>query len=199
MAFKIQYNKTALQEFKRQLGIRERSLPVLKNKETALRQEIKRLNQEVLRLQREFEFISSYGDKYAAFYSVFPPVLKVKNIEYEQRSIVGIKVPELKQIHFSEIDISWVVNAAWIPSRMNFFRKMIEIKVRLSNAQEKFRILHLARKKTTQKVNLYEKVQIPELESGIGRIKRYLEDKENIEKAAQKIIKKRHDHKLLLQ
>ena len=50
-------------------------------------------------------------------------------------------------------------------------------------------ILNYVRKKTTQKVNLYEKVQIPGYEDAIRRIKRFLEDEENLSKSAQKIIK----------
>jgi len=193
MAIRIQYNKMALQDLKRQLGIRERALPILKNKETALRQEVKRLNGEVRKLEKEFEATQRYGDRYAAFWNAFPPVLKVKSISRKQKNIVGIKVPDLENIAFSEIEISWMVNAAWIPAGMEVLKKMLEMKVRLDIAREQHDLLQLARKKTTQKVNLYEKVQIPELESGIIKIKRFLEDKENIAKAAQKIIKKRNE------
>lgn len=48
-----------------------------------------------------------------------------------------------------------------------------------------------ARKRTTQKVNLYEKVQIPAYEDAIRKIKRFLEDEENLAKSAQKIVKNR--------
>ena len=48
-----------------------------------------------------------------------------------------------------------------------------------------------ARKKTTQKVNLYEKVQIPGYQDAILKIKRFLEDEENLSKSAQKIVKNR--------
>ena len=48
------------------------------------------------------------------------------------------------------------------------------------------------RKKTTQKVNLYEKVQIPGYQEAIRKIKRYMEDEENLSKAASNIVKSRH-------
>ena len=54
-------------------------------------------------------------------------------------------------------------------------------------------ILEQVRKKTTQKVNLYEKVQIPAFEDAILKIKRYLEDEENLSKASQKILKSRFE------
>jgi V/A-type H+-transporting ATPase subunit D len=52
-------------------------------------------------------------------------------------------------------------------------------------------LLDHARRKTTQKVNLYEKVQIPGYEDAIRKIKRFLEDEDNLAKAAQKLVKKR--------
>ena len=58
---------------------------------------------------------------------------------------------------------------------------------------EKSRILDFNRKKTTQKVNLYEKVQIPGYQEAIRKIKRYMEDEENLTKAASKIVKTRHE------
>ena len=57
---------------------------------------------------------------------------------------------------------------------------------------EKARILDYQRKKTTQKVNLYEKVQIPGYQEAIRKIKRYMEDEENLSKASSKIVKNRH-------
>ena len=55
-------------------------------------------------------------------------------------------------------------------------------------------LLDRARKKTTQKVNLYEKVQIPGYEDAVLKIKRFLEDEENLSKSAQKIVKKRQEN-----
>ncbi len=51
--------------------------------------------------------------------------------------------------------------------------------------------LEYARKKITQKVNLFEKVQIPGYEDAIRKIKRYMEDEENLSKSSQKIVKTR--------
>ena len=53
----------------------------------------------------------------------------------------------------------------------------------------KLRLLDHARRKTTQKVNLFEKVQIPGYEEAIRKIKRFMEDEENLSKSSQKILK----------
>lgn len=50
-------------------------------------------------------------------------------------------------------------------------------------------LLEHARKKTTQKVNLFEKVQIPGYQDALRKIKRFMEDEENLSKSSQKILK----------
>jgi len=63
------------------------------------------------------------------------------------------------------------------------------LKITLELAKKKVSILEYARKKTTQKVNLYEKVQIPEYKEAVLKIKRYMEDEDNLAKSSQKILK----------
>jgi V/A-type H+-transporting ATPase subunit D len=53
----------------------------------------------------------------------------------------------------------------------------------------KLGLLDHARRKTTQKVNLFEKVQIPGFQEAIRKIKRFMEDEENLSKSSQKILK----------
>ena len=53
----------------------------------------------------------------------------------------------------------------------------------------KLGLLEHARKKTTQKVNLFEKVQIPGYQDALRKIKRFMEDEENLSKSSQKILK----------
>ena len=71
-------------------------------------------------------------------------------------------------------------------------RHLAQIGIESEVYLEKMRLLDTSRKRTTQKVNLYEKVQIPGYQEAIRKIKRYMEDEENLSKASQKIVKNRH-------
>ena len=51
MAIKFQYNKTSLQQLEKQLKVRVRTLPIIKNKESALRMEVKRCKTEAAGLE----------------------------------------------------------------------------------------------------------------------------------------------------
>ena len=66
MAIKFQYNKTSLQQLEKQLKMRQRTLPIIKNKETALRLEVKRCKEEAAELDRKLESqIGGYESMYA--------------------------------------------------------------------------------------------------------------------------------------
>ena len=65
--------------------------------------------------------------------------------------------------------------------------------IRQEFVRRKVDLLEYARKKTTQKVNLFEKVQIPGYQDAIRKIKRFMEDEENLSKSSQKIVKSKRE------
>ncbi len=126
MAIKFQYNKTSLQLLEKQLKVRVRTLPIIKNKESALRMEV-------------FNAPKWYAD--------------------------GLHL--LKQLAQTAIEREFIL--------------------------AKLNLLEHARKKTTQKVNLFEKVQIPGYQDALRKIKRFMEDEENLSKSSQKILKSQQE------
>ena len=193
MALKFHYNKITIQQFKRQLAIRQKALPILKNKETALRQEVEVLRETLDQLRKEHVQLEDELQKYERFWSEFPRILTLRDLGLYQKSVVGVKVPEIKAITFHIEEVAWWYERPWVPGGIAILKQLVELDIRISLANKQVELLHDARKKTTQKVNLYEKVQIPQFEEAILKIKRFLEDGENISKAAQKIMKKRHE------
>ena len=191
MALKFNYNKTTIQQFKRQLAIRQKALPILKNKETALRLEVVKLSKEMESFNEKNKELAARLENYKGFWAEFPEIIVVDKIERYNKKVVGVKIPEIKAIKFKLADVSWWNLPAWIPGGIAILKEAIRLKLRTDILLEQIKVLENARKKTTQKVNLYEKVQIPEYEDAIMKIKRFLEDKENISKAAQKIVKNR--------
>jgi V/A-type H+-transporting ATPase subunit D len=83
---------------------------------------------------------------------------------------------------------------AWFPDGVAILEKLVKLAIEKEVFERKMELLDFARKKTTQKVNLYEKVQIPGFQDAIRKIKRFLEDEENLSKASQKIVKNRQQN-----
>ena len=195
MELKYQYNKTALYDLKGKLALRETALPILKNKESALRQEVKNALANLRNLKRKLEELMSAQKQFENFWQEFPSIVAIEKLQFGSKKIIGIKVPEIDKITFSVRNLSLFNQAAWIPSGIIMIKEILGLKIEIKIAEKQLHLLYQARKKTTQKVNLYEKVQIPLLETAILKIKRFLEDEENISKAAQKIVKKRNELK----
>ncbi|MEO9476743.1 MAG: V-type ATP synthase subunit D [Cyclobacteriaceae bacterium] len=191
MALKFQYNKTTIQSLKKQLAIRQKALPILKNKETALRIAIKERQRALVSATRERENLLQEVVKHAGFWTEMPKVFFIESVSVTTETIIGVKVPKTQDIQFRLADFSWWNYPAWVPAGLEFLKEAIKLDFKIDILEKQLTLLDDARKKTTQKVNLYEKVQIPEMEQATIKIKRFLEDKENISKAGQKIIKNR--------
>jgi V/A-type H+-transporting ATPase subunit D len=192
MALKTQYNKTFLQELQKQLRVRENALPTLQAKESALRMEVKKARQEVREIEGALkEAMSSAARSYRLWPEFQPGLLSLKDVAVDIRKIAGVKTPVFTRAEFSLSDLSLFNNPAWIPEGLDMLRRAASLTIEKGVAQRTVEILEYARKKTTQKVNLYEKVQIPGYQEAILKIKRFLEDEETLEKSSQKILKQR--------
>ena len=192
MALKFQYNKTALQNLRRQLTIREKALPTLKSKEAALRLEVRKITAEIELLKEEYQKLVKENQNYNGFWTEFPEIVKIKKINSELKNIAGVKVSILSNIDFAIENVSLFNMPSWIRLAISMFERLMTIQVKIEMTEARLNALAYARKKTTQKVNLYEKVQIPEYKTAIIKIKRYMEDEDNLSKSSQKIVKERN-------
>jgi V/A-type H+-transporting ATPase subunit D len=189
---KFQFNKTALQDLNKQLKVRVRALPTIKNKEAALRVEVKRAKDEALEYEKKLAHRISEYEKFVRVWGEFDiSLISVKDLELSVKKIAGVKVPVLNNILFETKEFSLFNNPQWFLKGISILKELTTIAVEREILFRKSELLYQARKKTTQKVNLYEKVQIPGYEDAILKIKRFLEDEENLSKSSQKIVKNR--------
>ena len=192
MAIKYQFNKISMQSLNKQLKIRQNALPTIKSKESALRLTVKRQKETLRDLTESFQEKMDSLMGLTRLWSEFPEeIFSLKEIVLNIVKIAGVKTPELKQINYEVANFSRFSSPVLLNGGIVILKQITEIICQMEIAEKKLEILEYARKKTTQKVNLYEKVQIPEFSEAIRKIKRYLEDVDNLEKASQKITKQR--------
>lgn len=190
MAIKFQYNKTSLQQLEKQLKVRVRTLPIIKNKESALRMEVKRCKEEAAELEERLETqISSYEHMHALWNEFDASLVRVKDVHLGVRKIAGVRVPLLDEVEFDIRPFSLFCSQKWYADGIHLLKKLAQTAIEREFALAKLDLLEHARKKTTQKVNLFEKVQIPGYQDALRKIKRFMEDEENLSKSSQKILK----------
>ena len=194
MAISFQYNKTALQTLDKQLKVRERALPTLKNKESALRVEVKRAKDKASDLAQQYNQQISLYDSMARLWGEFDQTLiRLSDVSLTSKKIAGVFTPVLEGIHFETDTTNLFNQPVWFAEGISIIRNIAAIAIEREVFLRKMELLDFARKKTTQKVNLYEKVQIPGFQDAIRKIKRFLEDQDNLSKSAQKIVKDRQE------
>ncbi len=199
MAIKYQYNKTSLNELNRQLKVRVKALPTIKSKESALRAEVKKAKNEAEKLFAEMERqIAAYSHIAALWNEFEPSLIAVEGVELTSAKIAGVQIPILNEVIFHEKPYSLFNQPFWLPEGIRILKDLATIGLKSEVFYEKMRLLEHARKKTTQKVNLYEKVQIPGYDEAIRKIKRFMEDEDNLSKASQKIVKMRQQQEEML-
>ena len=190
MAITYQFNKTSLQGLEKDLKMRQRTLPTLQSKETALRLEVKRAKQELDDLDREVEQrIKDYDQMIALWGEFDTSLIQVDDVRMSIKKIAGVRVPVLDEVVYSTKEFSLFSSPKWFADGFEQLKAIADVGIRQEFVRRKVELLEYARKKTTQKVNLFEKVQIPGYQDAIRKIKRFMEDEENLSKSSQKIVK----------
>ena len=187
---KFQYNKTSLQHIEKSLKMRQRTLPIIKSKETALRLEVKKCKTEADELEKKLqEQIAGYESMYALWGEFDTSLVALKDVELDVKKVAGVRVPVLSNIRLEVKPFGLFSSPKWYFDGINLLHGLVKTAVEHEFVFAKLELLDHARKKTTQKVNLFEKVQIPGFQEAVRKIKRFMEDEENLSKSSQKILK----------
>ena len=190
MAIKYQFNKTSLQQLEKNLKMRKRTLPIIKSKETALRLEVKKCKEEADALEKKLRSqIAGYERMYALWGEFDTSLVSLGDVRLGEKKIAGVRVPVLLNIELTVRPFGLFSAPKWYSDGIRLLQGLAKTAVEREFVAAKLALLDHARKKTTQKVNLFEKVQIPGFEEAIRKIKRFMEDEENLSKSSQKILK----------
>jgi V/A-type H+-transporting ATPase subunit D len=196
MSINYQFNKTSLQQLEKQLKVRVRALPTIKNKESALRLEVKKAKEDASRLELLLEKKIAEFENMSAMWGEFDTsLIKVEDVRMVVKKIAGVKTPILEGVDFKIEKFSLFNHPQWFLDGIDLVKQLAQVGIEREFFHQKMILLEYARKKTTQKVNLFEKVQIPGYDEAILKIKRFMEDEENLSKSSQKIVKERQQQK----
>lgn len=144
------------------------------------------------------EKLTSYDNMVRLWGEFDTSLVKVKDVQIKFRKLAGVSTPSLDNIDF-EVEPFFIFDRPlWILEGVALVKELASIAIEQDIFIHKMNLLDHARKKSTQKVNLYEKVQIPGYNDAIRKIKRFIEDEENLSKAAQKIVKSRKEQEVEL-
>ena len=125
MAVKFQYNKTSLNEIGKQLKVRQKALPTLQNKESALRLEVRKAKNESDRLIADLEAAMDRYDYLASLWNEFDPgLVAITDVDLHTVKVAGVKTPALGDIHYEIRPFNAFAKPAWYADAQNAKTKL---------------------------------------------------------------------------
>lgn len=177
-------NKSELTRLKQEEKIYLQFLPVLKLKQEQLQIEQIRtkkkcsdLNIHYNKLMVEtFEYISVLPDTSNPYKLEY--VLSPKKISITEKSVAGIRIPTLESVTFSKYSVNFFDSACWFIIKASDLRTLVMKNIEIQIAQKQYTLISKELKKATQRVNLFEKVLVPETKEAIKKINIILGDEQ---------------------
>ena len=197
---KIKLTKNELKVQKDSLKMFKRYLPTLMLKKQQLQTEIrtidakaKEVRQARVELEKEFDaWIAVFGEQEA----FTKDMVTVKNIKKGTGNIAGVTIPIYEGADFSRGDYDLYETPLWVDMAADRMEKALSLDLEAEVLDEQVRLLSQELRTTTQRVNLFEKVKIPEAKANIKKISVYLGDEQTAAVVRSKISKKKLQAKI---
>ena len=190
---KIKLTKNELKKQKDSLKMYQRYLPTLMLKKQQLQGEIritelrlKELINEKEHLDESFKtWIGVFGEK--GFFT--PDVLKITSLQTSQGNIAGVAIPIFESVDFAVAEYDLLLTPAWLDIAVEKMKQVISLNLEAQIVEEQCKRLNQELRTTTQRVNLFEKIKIPETRGSIKKIQVYLGDQQTSAVVRGKIAK----------
>lgn len=192
---KIKLTKNELKIQKDALKMYRRYLPTLTLKKQQLQAEIRGIEAKAKAVRQEREELEKgFGDWIAVFSEkdAFPSgLITVSNIRKGEGNIAGVSIPTYEGADFSREDYDLYETPLWVDIAANHMEKAMSLDLEAEVLDEQVRLLQAELLATSQRVNLFEKVKIPETEANIKKISIYMSDQQVSAVVRSKISKKK--------
>ena len=194
---KIKLTKNELKVQKDALKMYRRYLPTLTLKKQQLQAEIRIIEAKAISVRKQKEELIKGFDSWIAVFSekeAFPKgIITVSNIRKGIGNIAGVTIPTFEGADFSRGDYDLYETPLWVDIAANHMEKAMSLDLEAEVLDEQVRLLSVELLTTTQRVNLFEKVKIPETEENIKKISVYLADQQVSAVVRSKISKRKID------
>jgi len=191
---KLKLTKNEQKKQKDSLKRFQRYLPTLMLKKQQLQAEIRGVEIRVSELLRIRERASENIKKWSGVFceeGIFTPdILKVVKVITREGNVAGVPIPVFEEAEFETAQYDLVEKPLWLDSAVNYLKKALLLDLELQCMEEQQNRLRKELQTTSQRVNLFEKIKIPEAKTNIKKIGIYLGDQQTAAVVRGKISKR---------
>ncbi|MBL6469054.1 MAG: V-type ATP synthase subunit D [Clostridia bacterium] len=198
MAIKLTKNEQKVQ--KDLLKQYQRYLPTLQLKKQQLQQVIMTTRAELAQKEAErVQMIGNLDDWVAVFAenAIFDEdksidtLVQPETVICRNENIAGVTVPKFEELKFKDVEYDVDDYPLWVDTALVKLREIARLDALVSTLRKQEALLEKELRSTSQRVNLFEKVKIPEAKENIRVIGVYLGDQQTAAVVRGKISKKK--------
>ena len=189
---KIRLTKNELKKQKEDLERYQRYLPMLQLKKKQLQLEIIKIHQAIQDTSCEVNNLRSSVLKWVDVFSeevALEELCNLYKINTEAGNVAGIDIPVFLNVEFSQKPYDFLLTPLWVDKAIFAQEEMLTLKAKLLTYHKQIDILKEELRISTQRVNLFEKVKIPEAREIIRVIQIHLGELQASEVVRGKIAK----------
>ncbi len=194
---KLKLTKTELKTQQNAFKQFSRFLPTLQLKKQQLQMEMRESAVRLRKNEEEQEktrkslnaWIALFGDEEGL--ELLPALLTLTNVDKDTTNIAGVNVPVFKKADFKVAEYDLFKQDCWIDDALEMLKNLIAQEEAHKVLEEQYRLLAKELRTTTQRVNLFEKVKIPECKENMRVIRIYLGDVDTAGVVRSKIAKRK--------
>ena len=198
MAVKLTKNELKVQ--KDRLKQFQRYLPTLQLKKQQLQAVVMQAAAQLEQVERQRQAAVAGLDDWVAVFAEndsFPPdkrletLVRPRSVVCGQENIAGVTVPVFQELTFEEIRYDVADYPLWVDTAAVRLREIAGLDAMAKTLRQRVTLLERELRATAQRVNLFEKVKIPEAKENIRVIGIYLGDQQTSAVVRGKIAKKK--------
>ena len=191
---KLKLTKNELRKQKEELKRFEQYLPTLLLKKQQLQMEILKIHRQMNDLKQEkaynkaliYKWVDVFGEDVG-----IKDFVSLKEVRTETGNIAGIDIPIFQEVVFTEKKYDSLTTPIWVDYGIDALKKVIIENAKMEILEKQDELVREELRVTTQRVNLFEKVKIPEARENIRRIQIYLGDMQTAAVVTGKIAKEK--------
>jgi V/A-type H+-transporting ATPase subunit D len=196
---KIKLTKNELKKQKDALKMYKRYLPTLQLKKQQLQTEIRGIESRARAVAAERDrqlaefnaWVAVFGEEDAIHRPDGGWIISAGTIRTATGNIAGVDIPLFKGADFVIDDYDLFSKPLWVDRALERLRGMLTLDLEIKVLEEQIARLEKELRTTTQRVNLFEKVKIPETASNIKKIGIYLGDQQTAQVVRGKMAKRK--------
>ncbi|MFO7849136.1 MAG: V-type ATP synthase subunit D [Spirochaetia bacterium] len=178
---KVKLTKNELKKQKDALKRFQRYLPTLMLKKQQLQMVIRQVEAQIRELEKKRDELYEEFKRWIAVFGEdagIESLVKVKHIERETGNIAGVDIPVFKNLEFEDLGWDLFEKPLWVDRGVEAVKKIAAYDAEIEVLRTQLELLADELRITTQRVNLFEKVMIPDTKENIRRIQIYLGDQQ---------------------